>query len=352
VGSSYNQLAGLAPIQLGNPSLKWERTSQFDIGLDYGFLNNRITGQIDYYQKNTEDLLLNEPIPGTSGFQNINRNIGEMENSGFEFVLNTKNIATENFTWSTSFNISYNKNEVTNLPGGDILVRRNLVREGESISSFFMAEYAGVDPANGDALYFLNTLNPDGSRDRTTTNNFNDAERVVTGNPFPDVIGGLTNTMKYKGIDFSFTFQGETGASIYNEAGRFQETSGDFFDNQLVSQLGRWQNPGDITNVPQARLFGGNGTGPSTRYLQESDFIRLRNITLGYSLPESVLEKLKMNRVRIYTTGFNLLTITGYNGYDPESTADVNGNSNIGAGVDFYSAPAARTITIGLNIDF
>ena len=352
VGSSYNQLAGLAPIQLGNPSLKWERTSQFDIGLDYGFLNNRITGQIDYYQKNTEDLLLNEPIPGTSGFQNINRNIGEMENSGFEFVLNTKNIATENFTWSTSFNISYNKNEVTNLPGGDILVRRNLVREGASISSFFMAEYAGVDPANGDALYFLNTLNPDGSRDRTTTNNFNDAERVVTGNPFPDVIGGLTNTMKYKGIDFSFTFQGETGASIYNEAGRFQETSGDFFDNQLVSQLGRWQNPGDITNVPQARLFGGNGTGPSTRYLQESDFIRLRNITLGYSLPESVLEKLKMNRVRIYTTGFNLLTITGYNGYDPESTADVNGNSNIGAGVDFYSAPAARTITIGLNIDF
>ena len=352
VGSSYNQLAGLAPIQLGNPSLKWERTSQFDIGLDYGFLNNRITGQIDYYQKNTEDLLLNEPIPGTSGFQNINRNIGEMENSGFEFVLNTKNIATENFTWSTSFNISYNKNEVTNLPGGDILVRRNLVREGASISSFFMAEYAGVDPANGDALYFLNTLNPDGSRDRTTTNNFNDAERVVTGNPFPDVIGGLTNTMKYKGIDFSFTFQGETGASIYNEAGRFQETSGDFFDNQLVSQLGRWQNPGDITNVPQARLFGGNGTGPSTRYLQESDFIRLRNVTLGYSLPESVLEKLKMNRVRIYTTGFNLLTITGYNGYDPESTADVNGNSNIGAGVDFYSAPAARTITIGLNIDF
>ncbi len=351
-GSPYNNRAGLAPTQLGDPSLKWERTSQFDIGLDFGFMNNRITGEIDYYQKNTDDLLLNEPIPGTSGFQNINRNIGEMENSGVEFVLNTKNVVTENFTWSTSFNISYNKNEVTNLPGGDIIVGRNLVREGESISSFFMAEYAGVDPANGDALYFLNTLNNDGSRDRTTTNNFNDAERVVVGSPFPDVIAGLTNTIRYKAIDFSFTFQGETGASIYNGGGRFQETSGDFFDNQPVSQLRRWQNPGDITDIPQARFFGGNGTGHSTRYLQESNFIRLRNVTLGYNLPESILEKLKMSRFRIYATGFNLLTFTDYEGYDPESTADFNGNSNIQAGEDFYSAPAARTITIGFNIDF
>jgi TonB-linked SusC/RagA family outer membrane protein len=351
-GTSYDQRSGLDPVQLGNPSLKWERTSQFDIGLDFGFFKNRLSGEIDYYNKNTDDLLLNEPIPGTSGFRNINRNVGEMKNSGFELVLNTKNIITEDFTWTTSFNISFNENEVTNLPGGDITFAINLVREGESMSSFYLAEYAGVDPANGDALFFLNTLLPDGTRDRTTTNDFNSAERVVVGSPFPDVFGGLTNTFQYKNIDFSFTFQGETGASIYNWGGGFQESSGDFFDNQTVSQLNRWQNPGDITNVPQARFFGSNGTLDSTRYMEESDFIRLRNLTLGYSIPDSVLDKLKMDRFRIYLTGLNLLTITGYDGYDPESTADFFGNNNISAGIDFYSAPPARTISIGFNIDF
>jgi len=351
-GSAYNQRPGLALSQLANPALKWERTTQVDFGLDFGFLNNRISGEIDYYEKNTEDLLLEEPIPGTTGSSTIFRNVGEIKNSGFEFIINTKNIVSNNGSWSTSLNFSTLDNEVTSLPGGDIIGGRNIVREGETVSSFYLVEFAGADPANGDALFIRNTVNPDGSIDRSTTNNFNEADRVIAGSPYPDFIAGLTNNVSYKGIDFSFTFQGEWGASIYNNGGRFQEGNARFFDNQTTDQLRRWQQPGDITDVPQARLFSTNGQQATTRYLQESDFIRLRNLTLGYTIPKHVTKKFYMERIRVYFTGFNLLTFTDYDGYDPESTADTNGNSTIRVGEAFYSAPPAKTYTLGINIDF
>ncbi len=351
-GAAYSGRPALTPTQLGDPSLKWENTVQYDFGLDFGFFNNRISGEVDYYNKKTTDLLLDEPIPATSGFTTITRNVGELKNTGVEFVLNTKNIVGEDFNWSSSFNISYNKNEVISLPGGDIISGQNIVREGEVLASFFMVEFAGADPDNGDALFVLNTLNPDGTRDRTLTNDFNSASRVVLGSPFPDVIAGFTNNIYYKNFDFSFTFQGQSGASIYNSGGRFQSASADYYDNQSLDQLNRWQNPGDITNVPQARLFGGNGTQNSSRYLQGADFIRLRNLSLGYSLPESFTSTIKIERLRIYLTAVNLLTITNYDGYDPESTYDIQANSSINVGNAFYSAPPAKTVTLGLNLDF
>lgn len=352
-GSPYNQKAALAPTQLGNPDVKWERTTQVDVGLDFGFFSNRISGEIDYYVKTTNDLLLNEPIPGTTGFVNITRNVGELQNKGLEFVLNTRNIQTENLRWSTSFNISTLDNEVTSLPGGDIIEGRNIVREGEVLSSFYMVEYAGVNSENGDALFVLNTPNADGTLNKNTTSNFNEAQRIVAGSPYPDLIAGLSSNLNYKNIDFSFTFQGEWGASIYNDSGRFQSGNARFFDNQTADQLNRWQQPGDITNVPQARLFSTNGQQPSTRYLDETDFIRLRNLTLGYTIPKDITQKFHIDRLRVYFSGFNLLTFTDYIGYDPESTADFNDSlSDIQVGEDFYSAPPAKTYTIGLNIDF
>jgi hypothetical protein len=159
---------------------------------------------------------------------------------------------------------------------------------------------------------------------------------------------GFNNTINYKGIDFSFTFQGEWGASIYNSGGQYQSANGDFWDNQTIDQLNRWQQPGDITNVPQARYLGGNGTQASTRYLDKSDFVRLRNLTLGYSLPKSAIEKSGLSRVRIYLTGVNLLTFTDYIGYDPEARAD-QGNR---IGEEFYSVPPAKTVALGVNLTF
>ncbi len=341
-GVSYNQRPGIAPTQPGNSQLSWESSSQTDFGLEFGVLNNRITGEFAYYNKDTDGLLFASPLPGSSGATSINRNIGRLRSKGVEFSLQTENITNENFKWTTNFNIGQNDNEVVSLPGGnDVINGRNILREGEVANAFYLIEYAGVDPANGDALYNLN----DGSGG--TTNDPNSAERVVVGNPFPEWIAGLTNTIKYKGFDFNFTLQGEFGASIYNNGGRFQSANADWFDNQTKDQLRRWQKPGDITDVPQARLGWGNGTAHSTRYLQEGDFIRLRNITLGYTLPKEILDKVKFGNVRVYVSGFNLLTFTDYDGYDPESRSDAGGIGQV-----FYSAPAAKTVSIGLNLTF
>jgi hypothetical protein len=158
--------------------------------------------------------------------------------------------------------------------------------------------------------------------------------------------------LNYKNFDFSFTFQGEWGASIYNSAGTYQSTAGAYYDNQTIDQMNRWQNPGDITNVPQARLFSNNGTSDSTRYLEEADFIRLRNLNFGYSLPKSVLNETGLGKVRFYLSGVNLLTFTKYNGSDPEARRDDIDAANPQIGQEFYSAPPAKTIALGVNINF
>lgn len=348
--NSYNLKSGLTFTQAGNPNLTWEKSSQIDFGAEVGFLN-RINLEADYYKKTTDGLLFSVPLSLSSGATSINQNIGEIESKGIEFVLNTKNIDTENFKWSTNFNVTTNKTKVISLPnnGKDIIGTYTINRVGENVSSFYLKEYAGVDPANGDALYYDGsiTINADGSTTRNTTNDYAAAPRVIAGNPFPTLMAGLTNTINYKGLDFSFTFQGEWGASIYNSAGIYQSVSGDYLDNQTVDQLNRWRNPGDITNVPQARLYGGNGTGHSTRFLDKADFVRLRNLTIGYTLPSSVVKDLGMSSVRFYGTGVNLLTFTNYSGYDPEARRD-----DSGIGEEFYSAPPARTIALGVNINF
>ena len=358
--ASYDQRPGILLVQAGNSDLTWETTTQTDIGFEIGVLDSRVTLEFDYYNKKTEGLLFEVPLVPSGGLLDINRNIGEVENQGIEILINTVNIEKNNFTWSTSFNIANNESEVISLPNdnADVISGRNILRAGEEIQSFYLIEYAGVDPDNGDALYYLNTENSDGSIDRSTTNDPNSAQRVATGNPFPTVIAGLTNTIRYKNFDFSFTFQGEWGASIYQGGGIFSIANGDFFDNQTRDQLRRWQQPGDITDVPQARLFGGNGTSHSTRYLREADFIRLRNASIGYTLPKSLTDKAKLDRVRVYLSGINLLTFTDYTdrgmGFDPESTSDIlNADGSVdNPGNEFYSAPPARTISAGININF
>ena len=343
----YNLKSGLSFSQAGNDNLTWEKSTQIDFGVEFGLLN-RISVEADYYKKNTNGLLFKVPLSISSGASTINQNIGEVQSSGVEFTLNTKNIDSDNLKWNTSFNITTNESKVVSMPNNnkDIVTTFTINRVGENISSFYLVEYAGVDSANGDALFVKNTPNTDGSLDKSTTNDYSEAKRVVSGNPFPTLMAGLTNTMNYKGIDFSFTFQGEWGASIYNSAGKYQSVSADYFDNQTTDQLKRWQKPGDITNVPQARLYGSNGTGESTRFLDKTDFVRLRNLTIGYSLSGNAIKELGMSSVRLYATGVNLLTFTNYNGYDPEARRD-----DTGIGEEFYSTPPARTIALGVNIN-
>ncbi|GAB3756746.1 SusC/RagA family TonB-linked outer membrane protein [Spirosoma pomorum] len=350
---TYAGVPGQVSVQLANPNLTWEKTLQTDIGLEYGFLNDRITGEIDFYQKNTSGLLLNVNVPGSTGYRTQLRNVGNMQNKGIEFVFNSQNLVGD-FRWTTSLNVAYNKNIVTNLSGTTVIGNfLNRAQEGQPIGVFVGPEYAGVDSQNGDALYYTNRDLGNGNRERSTTNDYNAATFVPLGSPVPTFTGGVTNTFGYKGIDLSFLFQGQFGNYIYNGAGQYQSANAsNGFDNQTVDQMRRWQKPGDVTNVPQARLLLGNGTRESSRYLQRGDYVRLRTVTLGYSVPKSIINRVGLNRVRVYVTGQNLLTFTKYTGWDPEVNADAFQGNPVNLGVDFYSAPQPRTIVGGLQIGF
>ena len=352
-GTGYAGSSGLVPSQTPNPDLKWERTAQYNVGLDFAFFNDRIGGEIDYYIKKTDDLLLSVNVPATTGYTSQLRNVGELENSGFEFVINTQNTVGE-FRWSSSFNIAFNENEITNL-GGQVIEGGFLNRavEGEPIAVMWGKEYAGVNPDNGDALYYLH--GPDGEKDYSagTTNVYSDANDVVIGDPNPDFVGGITNNFNYRNFDLGVLFQFVYGNDIYNGGGRYQSANGDFFDNQTADQLNRWQEPGDITDVPEARLYGSNGSNPSSRYISDGSYLRLKSVTLGYTLPQDVLDRLQLRDVRVYMSGVNLLTFTDYEGWDPEVNTDLYDlSNNLNIGNDFYSAPQARTISFGVNIGF
>ena len=233
--------------------------------------------------------------------------------------------------------------EQTIIPGNDGRYLNSLM-VGEAIGVFYGPKFAGADPANGDALYYL----PDG---KTTTNNYNSAGNFVVGNPNPDWIAGFNNTFNYKGIELSFLFQGVFGNQIMNGGGGFMTAGFDWFDNQTRDQLNRWKKPGDITQVPELRFAMGNGIGASSRYIEDGSYIRLKNITLAYNLPSSILNKVKIRSARIYMTGVNLATFTDYTGWDPEVNTDYRA-SNRNQGGDFYAAPQIKSLVFGINLGF
>ncbi|MCH7413497.1 TonB-dependent receptor [Belliella sp. R4-6] len=349
--SSYALIPGLRPTQIPNPNLTWEKTAQLNFGVEFALFNDRITGELDYYNKNTTDLLLNVPVPATTGFNVQRQNIGRMVNYGFEIVLNSVNVSKQNFSWNTSVNFARNINEVKELAPGQTSIPSsssrflNAVFVGQPIGVFYGPAYAGVDPQNGDALYYTNA-------DRTeTTSSFNDAERTFVGDPNPKFFGGITNNIKFKNFDLSILFQGVFGNDIYDGGGGFFAANGDWFDNSTRDQMGRWQNPGDLTNIPQARLGECNGCNASSRYLSDGSYLRLRTLTLGYSIPSDQLTKFKLSSARIFFTGQNLLTFTNYRGWDPEVSTD-GLSGNIFQGNDFYSAPQAKTFSLGINVGF
>lgn len=348
--AGYDGAPGQRPSQLGNPDLSWETTDQFDAGIDFGLFKDRITGEIDFYSKSTTGLLLNVNIPSTTGFATQFRNVGKLTNQGIEVVLNT-DVVSGAFRWRTSLNFAANKNEITDLQDQIIEAGLNNMSravEGQPLGTYFTAEYAGVDPANGNALWYKNAT--EGNRETTST--YSQATRVVVGSPLPDWIGGVTNTFSYKGLELSVLFSAVIGNELnFYGVGRFSSANARFEDNQTVDQLNAWTAQNTNTNIPEARLFFNNGAQPSSRFIQDGSFVRLRNATLSYNFPKSLTSKAKIQSLRVFVTGQNLLTWTNYIGWDPEVNAD-DIVTNIAQGYDFYTAPQPRTILAGFNIGF
>jgi TonB-linked SusC/RagA family outer membrane protein len=342
--SNYPDLPGYVPVSLANPDLKWEKTAQTDIGLEFAVLNSRLSGEVDVYKKKTSDLLLNVNVPATTSYLSYLQNLGNMENKGIEVTLNSRNIDGK-FKWTTSLNVAYNKNKVKDIGGQIIEAGFDLTQraiEGEPIGVFYGQKFVGVDPETGDALYQ--------GEDGKPTSDYGAAARVVLGKSTPDWTGGFTNTFSYKGFDLSVFFTFVTGNQIYNSGGTYQSDGfWNGFDNQTIDLLNAWQKPGDITNVPRIGYYNGSGYQTSSRWLYDGDYLRLRNATLGYSLPKSWVQSLKITSARLYVAGTNLITRTKYPG-DPEVNTQTLGN--IGGGQDFYTIPQPKTITVGLTVKF
>ena len=313
-----------------NPDLRWEKNLQFDLGVDFAMFNNKISGSVDYFRRVSQDLLFNSPLSQTTGFNSVTVNSGaELLNTGVEVSLGLFPVRSDNFLWQVNANFAIYNQEITTIPD-DVVFSTNIWQEGGRSDHWYLQRYAGVDPANGDALY----LTADGE---TTTDYNGDEDRVITGQRTPDTYGGITNTFEYKGISLSFMIYYSFGADEYFDLGQDLSTDGaNFPANQWVRVLNRWQNPGDITDTPRPLVNNPNGDLVSTRYLYDASFVRLQNVSLGYRLPTALVEKLGMNDISVSLNGQNLWLTTDFPGFDPTSE----------------SYPLPRTITLGVNLSF
>lgn len=344
--TAYGGKPGVYPSNIPNPDLKWETTAQANLGLDLGLFENRVTVTLDLYNKQTKDLLLSRPLPTSSGFSVVTQNVGEVENKGIELSLGTDNLAGRQLTWSTKLNVSANRNKVLKLynrqPIDDLGRGSNRIEEGEPIGIFYSYESLGVDPSTGDIVY----------ADKNFDGEITTADRTKVGNPHPQFIGGITNTFGYKGIDLSIFFQGSYGNDMFNGSRLFLESL-QGGDNQLKVVNDRWRQPGDITAIPDATsdpVRAASNKRVSSRFIEDGSYLRLKNLTLGYSFSKKRLATKKISGLRLYFSGQNLLTFTNYSGLDPE--VNYRGNENAIIGTDFFTYPQARAYTFGINLSF
>lgn len=343
-GNSYadvsgNAAPGIGPYQLGNPGLKWEKTTQSDLGLDIGLFNNRVSITLDVYNKYSSGLLLLKPIASSSGFNNYWANTAEMSNRGYEVGINTSNIIQKDFSWRTSLNFSGNRNKIEKLPTQITQYTRDwvIMKEGYSMNSFWLYNQLSVNPETGAPVF----------EGQAADGTVSAANRKIIGNAYPKVYGGLTNNFSYKRFDLSvlFTFQYGNKAVNLNRYFRERNPSSGAVDTKTLE---RWQKKGDITDIPRLTSVGTNYTiDQSTRYLEDASFLRLKLLTFGYNLPQSFVSKVNLTNVRLYFAGSNLALWTKYTG-DPESSVTSNPNSQ-GLG-SFGTPPQPRGFQFGLNV--
>ncbi|MFW6330341.1 MAG: SusC/RagA family TonB-linked outer membrane protein [Gemmatimonadota bacterium] len=370
VGTGYNYMdtPGSAPSQLANPDLSWEKTTQLNMGADLAFLDGRLGLTADYYVKNTTDLLLNRLVPYTSGFNSITENIGAVENRGVELGLQAQLVQGDarGFNWTAELNVSANRNEVTELYNDEPINSgfASRVEVGEPLGAFYgyvtdglfqSSDEICMDPsgescAEGTAYQSQYTRPGDiRFRDLNGDGVITTDDRDIIGNPWPDFQGGLTNTMSWGGFDLSAFLQFSQGNEIYNGTRTYTDQFGGYFDNNSARALDRWTPENTDTDQPRAIWYDmPNNSRTSDRFIEDGSYTRLKNLVLGYTLPESVTEGFGFNQLRVYVQGQNLVTWTDYSGFDPE--VNYAGDTDVTRGTDFYTLPQARTLSFGVDI--
>ena len=342
-GAFYNGKPSPWESTLGNEELTWEKNYALNLGLDIG-LFSRVNVSLDWYTRTTKDLLMSKQLNSISGFSSLLTNVGQMRNTGVELEVRSNNIKTKDFSWTTAFNLSHNKNKILKLADLPWFVDGRYVRkEGYPFNTIYLREYAGVDPETGSALYYDNQQDENGNYTKNKVTDPGQASPIPLKDITPTISGGFMNTFNYKFIDLSFNLSYSFGGYSYDNASYILQDDGySVISNKSTEQRRRWQKPGDITDVP--RFVYGNKKGGnynSSRAIHSTDHIRLKSLILGLNAPKAWLQKLGIGNARIYFSGTNLLTWAAYDQYDPEMSGVVG----------FYTPPL-KTYAFGLELKF
>lgn len=351
-GHDYNNLPGSYYDQIANEDLQWEKNNTFSIATEikiFDFLN----AELEYYNRKTTDLLLEVPVSRTTGFESYWDNVGEMTNQGIEFNLTSTNINTTDFSWVTRLNLAHNKNIIDKLEGGDnVATFPFILREGESYSSIYLRDWAGVNPENGHGQWYIledeKRVDKDNDGEYDVTENTALADKKIVGDGNPDLTGSLNNSLTFKNFDFSFLFTFKVGGDAYISPHLTIFDDGESLNDAVLKvQLeDYWTTPGQNASLPKVVYSNPQHTNyNSSRRLEDASYLRLKSINLGYNLPESFISKAKLTQVRLYASATNLWTLSKIDGFDPETTA----RGSILYNFDF---PTLKTITFGLQVDF
>ena len=364
LNSLYQNKVSATPSRLANPLLHWETANMAAVGIDLTFID-RIDMSIDLYNTDNTGLLLNVPVAPSTGFFEVTQNAGSVRNQGIEYRLDANVLNIDKWNWNIGFNIGFNRNRVTKTPNGPFLQTASSVsqqvKEGQDIYSWYMKEWAGVNPENGDPLWYVVDANEqyvlDENGNKTTTNDYNATNAHVVGKATPLFSGGLNTQLSWNGIFLSVNTNFTYGNKIYNFTRMSTDADGAYVGyNQMsiensVQGWSRWEKKGDVATHPKSQLNGNhNSNAISSRYLEDGSYFRIKNLTVGYDFPTKLIKKAYMTRCRIYFSADNLFTATKFSGMDPEITLTTSTNDL--AGMYSQTYPVGRTFQGGVEISF
>ncbi|MFP4023710.1 MAG: SusC/RagA family TonB-linked outer membrane protein [Thiohalospira sp.] len=358
--TGYDNLtdAGLLVYKLANEQISWEVSKIANIGIEIGLLN-RFNFEFDFFNRSVEDMLFARPLPNSTGVSSIDENVANMKNVGFDGTLNAALITNKDFSWLLDLNFTHYKNEITKMPekSKDIITGSKKLSEGHSVYDFYIQEFAGVDEATGNSLWYKDVYETDGSGDivyddngdpvvidRETTDIYSEANRYYVGSSIPDFYGGITNTFSYKGFDLSvFVFYSVGGKIIDYDYQGLTHAGLRYGGNMSVDLLDAWTPENSSSDIPRLDANASNANARSSRYLVDASYLRLRNVTIGYTLPSDLASRIKMENVRLYVSGDNLYTLFGTQGLDPE--VNIQGTTD-------NRYPQLKTFSFGVNLSF
>ena len=338
--STYNGVVGMLPSQPSNPYLSWEKNGTWNVGVDFGFFN-RLRGSVDVYSRKTTDMLLDKRVPQTTGFSTNFMNAGAMKNDGVEFQIDGDIVATSDMLWSAGLNLAYNRNEILDLAGDEKIEAASYMHYvvGKSRYTYYLTDYYGVNPSNGEALFR--------TKEGTLTNDASKAQKIYAGSPEPKLIGGFNTSFAWKGFSASAFFEFKAGNKVFlvNEWSYLNSDGSEMTMNQMASSNNYWKKPGDtgVQPKPVAGQSVSNDATLSTRWLADGSYLRVKDITVSYSLQERALKKLKVKGLKFYVSGLNLYCFNDVNFWDPEQ-----GITGLTAG----TYPLTKSVVGGIELSF